>query len=275
MRQHPIILIFTRFWSNRFGLVPGIILAMGISAFQTGRKPLPSGIGISDPPNLILHFKVTVHGQPFQLHKTYLNPFGESFTPDIFRFYAGKITASYKNGAQVKGHSPESYHLIDFADSASTQVALRIREGVYNEIHFLLGIDSIDQVGGAQSGPLDPVKGMFWTWNSGYLSFKIEGSSPKSTEPAHAFAYHIGGYRWPNRTSRNIKIGTGNGRPFRINREGATVLNIPLELDHFFDGITPIHIRNIPACTSPGRLARQIAENFTAVFTGIEPAALP
>jgi hypothetical protein len=34
-------------------------------------------------------------------------------------------------------------------------------------IKFLLGVDSLKNVSGIQTGALDPAKGMFWTWNTG------------------------------------------------------------------------------------------------------------
>jgi hypothetical protein len=149
-------------------------------------------------------------------------------------------------------------------------VSLRVPEGVYDEIHFLLGVDSIEQASGAQTGALDPARGMFWTWNTGYLSLKMEGTSPDSREPFHAFSYHIGGYRFPNRTVGTMNIGTDNGQKFRVNKETVTNLTILIELDDFFDGTTPIHIRDTAACTTPGATARRIFQNFTEAFTGIE-----
>jgi hypothetical protein len=247
-----------------------VLLTAGISSFQLA--PLQAGRKTQPPasPNLILHFRATVHGQPLQLHKNYTNPFGETFKTDIFRFYVGKIGAALNNIPSARNFPAGDYHLIDFADSPSTTVGLRVPQGIYNEIHFLLGVDSADQAGGAQSGALDPLKGMFWTWNTGYLSFKLEGISPESKEPFHAFSYHIGGYRRPNSTIWKIKLGMDTDGEFRIEEGQATNLVIPIELDYFFDGPTPIHIRDNAACTTPGETARMISENFTGAFTGIE-----
>jgi len=241
-----------------------------ISSFQRISFLQKTKIHSTTPPNLILHFKATVHGQPLLLHQDYTNPFGETFRPDIFRFYAGKISPALNDRAAMKEFADGAYHLIDFSATASTTVSLRVPEGVYNEIHFLLGVDSIDQTSGAQTGALDPARGMFWTWNTGYLSFKIEGTSPDSKEPAHGFSYHIGGYRSPNSTVWRMKIATRSDQQFRVERSGTTNLVIPIELDYFFDGLTPIHIRNTAACTSPGDTARLISGNFTGAFTGIE-----
>jgi hypothetical protein len=259
----------------RFRLIRMLILITGISSFQ--HIPLSQKIKVqpTGAPNLILRFKATVHGQPLRLHQNYTNPFGETFRPDIFRFYAGKIRPALKNDPAKKEYSEETYHLIDFADAASTTVRLRVSEGVYDEIRFLLGVDSIDQTGGAQGGALDPARGMFWTWNTGYLSLKIEGTSPDSREPFHAFSYHIGGYRFPNRAISDIRIGTDNGQKFRVGKKNITDLTIFIELDDFFDGAIPLHIRNTPACTTPGDTAVRILQNFAEAFTGIQTPGSP
>jgi len=258
-----------------FRLILLLMLITGISSFQNISFSQQTKIQATAPPNLILHFKATVHGQPLQLHKNYTNPFGETFKPDIFRFYAGKISPAINNHAALKEFRGGAYHLIDFSDSPSTTVRLRVPEGVYDEIHFLLGVDSLEQTSGAQTGALDPARGMFWTWNTGYLSLKMEGTSPDSKEPFHAFSYHIGGYRFPNRAIYNMNIGTDNSQKFRVNKENTTNLTIRIELDDFFDGAMPIHIRNTAACTTPGDTAVRILQNFAEAFTGIEIPGSP
>jgi hypothetical protein len=250
----------------------GVLLLAGMGSFQNKTQGIPSGkTGLTQ--NLILRFKATVHGQPLQLHKKYINPFGESFELDMFRLYIGKITASCSGRPTKKIYT--GYHLVDFADSASTLISLHLPEGNYDKIDFQLGIDSIDQVSGAQTGELDPLKGMFWTWNSGYMSFKIGGLSPESTEPAHTISYHIGGYRFPNSTTGKVKINMPGNKVFRVNKEATISLDIPMELDHFFNGPTPVHISRLPACTTPGEPAHRLFENFTGIFTGIQIKGKP
>ena len=41
---------------------------------------------------------------------------------------------------------------------------------------------------------------MYWTWQSGYINFKIEG---ESNQP---FTYHIGGYHKPFNTYRKVTL---------------------------------------------------------------------
>jgi hypothetical protein len=220
-------------------------------------------------PSLIIHFRAYVHGEPLQLNKKYKNPFGEIFELNRFRFYIGKAGPLYTESG-FKSTVSSDYQLVDFSDSSSTHIELPASAGsACNGIQFQLGVDSADQNKGAQSGMLDPAKGMFWTWNTGYLSFKMEGYSPISTQPAHIIAYHIGGYRYPNSTVWNIKINTTNEEVFRITKENRITVEVPIELDYFFDGPTPLHINEISACTTPGPEARNMSENFISSFTGL------
>jgi len=186
----------------------------------------------------------------------------------------GRIAPIYTDSlAQIKIRS--TYNLIDFSDSASTRIELPVKVGNCNGIQFLLGVDSTDQVRGAQSGALDPARGMFWTWNSGYQSFKLEGSSPVSTQPAHSIAYHIGGYRHPYSTVWKIRINTTDDESFQITKENKINVDVPLDLDYFFDGQTALHIKEIPSCTTAGELARKISENFIGTFTGLNLTEKP
>jgi hypothetical protein len=217
---------------------------------------------------MIIHFRALVHGEPLQMNKKYRNPFGEIFGISRFRFYAGKMAPVYMDTA-FKTNITSSYHLIDFTDSASTYIELPVNAGDFNGIQFLLGVDSADQTRGAQSGALDPARGMFWTWNSGYLSFKMEGFSPVSSQPAHMMVYHIGGYRYPYSTVWKVRINTPNNEVSRITKENKITVVVAIDLDYFFDGQNPLHIKDISSCTTPGELARKISENFIGTFTGL------
>jgi hypothetical protein len=86
-------------------------------------------------------------------------------------------------------------------DETSQQIHLRnIPPGNYNQISFTIGVDSLRSTMDVSNrhGVLDPAQGhdgMYWTWNSGYIFFKMEGISPAAPlEQDNKFYYHIGGY---------------------------------------------------------------------------------
>jgi hypothetical protein len=225
-----------------------------------------SSKNINIDPILTVQFKAYVHGEPLQLNRKYQNPFGETYEINRFRFYAGRIAPVYSD-TTFKSANSSGYHLIDFSDSSSTLIRLNVKAGAYNGIKFLVGVDSIDQVRGAQSGDLDPAKGMFWTWNSGYLTFKLEGYSPLSNEPAHIMAYHIGGYRHTYNTVWNVKLYSTNDVSFMVSDKNKVKVEIGIDLDYFFDGTMPLRIKESPSCTTTGEMARKISGNFIGAFT--------
>jgi PKD repeat protein len=74
-----------------------------------------------------------------------------------------------------------------------------IPAGKYTGVKFIIGVDSARSTMDVskRTGDLDPAAGgsdMYWSWNSGYIFYKIEGTSPQSTEMGNMFMYHIGGY---------------------------------------------------------------------------------
>ena len=63
----------------------------------------------------------------------------------------------------------ESYHLVDQSQPGSLSWSFEAEENPFTTLHFLLGVASARIVSGAQTGALDTLKDMFWTWNSGYI----------------------------------------------------------------------------------------------------------
>src|SRR3954453_11162725 len=142
--------------------------------------------------NLKIHFENKAGDETIQADSIYQNAFGETFSVHNFKYYISNITL---NDAEKNQSFPDKYFLIDNADSSSQQIELNTSLKNITAIKFLLGVDSLKNVSGVQTGALDPAKGMFWTWNTGYVMAKLDGNSPSANMPQHAFSYHIGGYK--------------------------------------------------------------------------------
>jgi hypothetical protein len=76
-----------------------------------------------------------------------------------------------------------------------------IPAGLYNNVRFNIGVDSLRNHVGDQSGDLDPALGMYWSWTSGYVHFRIEGRRIPSLQ---TFSLHIGGS--PNVVNKNFDL---------------------------------------------------------------------
>lgn len=122
---------------------------------------------------------------------------------DELRYYVSNI--SLWRDTTLIWSDPILAHLIDDADTASCLLRIPVvQQKQFNLIKFNLGIDSTTNVSGAMGGDLDPTKGMYWTWQSGYINMKIEGHSSK------AFQYHIGGYTAPNNALQQVQLRIAN-----------------------------------------------------------------
>lgn len=106
--------------------------------------------------------------QDFALQKWFINDKGDSVLVSKFIYYLSNIVLTKSDGSKYTADN--SYHLLSFTSSGTPSFTLSdVPAGEYTAIDFLIGIDSLRNCSGAQTGDLDPAKGMFWTWNSGYI----------------------------------------------------------------------------------------------------------
>lgn len=150
-----------------------------------------------------LRFQPSFHQLPLVLDSTYVTAQGTPVTVSMLRFYVSNV--QLLSGDKVVWQEPNSYHLVDMADSASLRIALPSNVTA-NRLSFLLGTDSLANVSGAMGGALDPSKGMYWAWNSGYINFKLEGTSPVCASRNNQFQFHLGGYAYPNATVQQVSL---------------------------------------------------------------------
>ena len=112
---------------------------------------------------------------------------------DELRFYLSHFRF-YKKGKWVLTE-PNSYHLVDARIVKSREIRIENEKNLdFDEMKFNLGIDSATNVSGAMGGDLDPTKGMYWTWQSGYINLKLQGKSDLCKTRNREFQFHLGGY---------------------------------------------------------------------------------
>ena len=147
-----------------------------------------------------------------------------------------------------------SNYLIDIFQPETLEIQLStVSFSNGDELSFNLGVSSDMNTTGAHSGALDPSNGMFWSWQSGYINFKIEGISPSSKTRQNKFQFHIGGYQSPYNTLRRLT--------FILNKQ-TTKLN--LNLEEFFER-TKLAVDN--QIMVPGEKANELATEFFNTMT--------
>lgn len=214
-----------------------------------------------------LNFTHKVGSAPFVPHTAYVNPFGENYVLDKFNYYFTNIEV-LKNGSGIGAKENESYHLVEAGSPTSETFTISVPASDVNGISFFIGVDSARNVSGAQTGALDPLNGMFWTWNSGYIMVKMEGTSPLSTNPGNKFEYHIGGFKQPNNNVRKVTLSFPAGKKITIPENGTAELFITCDINKWFNGVHDYKIANnpfsihtvIPVCA-------EVADNYATMFT--------
>ena len=116
-----------------------------------------------------------------QLNQTLFLNNEDSVEINRFKFYISNL--SFFNNEQLVFEEEASAHLIDLGNFESLSFQIDIPSNlVYNKIAFTLGIDSLKNHEGVFGGDLDPTLGMYWTWQSGYINFKMEGTRLNNNE---------------------------------------------------------------------------------------------
>jgi len=214
---------------------------------------------------LYIHMKNYVGNELLKLDSVqYKNALGQPYRISKFKYYISNIKLIEAIGYEFY---MENSYLLDQDDEKSLQIIQKdVPRGTYVAIDFILGVDSIHNCSGIQNGDLDPAKGMFWTWNTGYVFLKLEGKAAASKSPGHLIEYHIGGFHSPNNCIRNVRLKFS--KPLIVERDDpemtikvdvAEILKSPVDIDFSkLSSVTDFHN------------ATMVADNYQDMFSILE-----
>ena len=192
----------------------------------------------------------------------YKNELNQDFTISKFKFYISIVRFENTIGTQT---APSTSFLIDQEDSLSLSTnSISIPSGIYSSIEFILGVDSLHNVSGAQNGALDVVNTMFWTWNSGYIFMKLEGNSSFSNSPGHFFEYHIGGFKEPYNAIRKIKLTFD--QPVEISKHKLTDILINVNVLEILQHPNSIDFSKNSSIVEPSQ-SKIVSDNYEDIFS--------
>ena len=205
--------------------------------------------------------------QPFELGTTFTHPMtGDELTFTQFRFYLSNVRLMKSDGTWWS--EPESYRIIDAATSEGRHFHMEgVPNGNYTAMEYVLGVDSTRNVSGAQGGALAASNNMFWSWNSGYIMVKVEGTSPQSSNGN--FAFHLGGFSGSNGVVRSAQTDFAGGT--LAVGTGTPVINLQADAARLWHN-TATSVATMSTVHMPGLNAFNMATGFfdDVTFTGLE-----
>ncbi len=147
----------------------------------------------------------------------------------------------------------DQYFLFDVSQSSVFILETTSDTLDFDHVVFSIGVDSTKSVSGAFGGDLDPTNGMYWSWQSGYINFKIEGTSTLCPTRKNKFQFHLGGYSYPYNALQNYSVAcTPSGKQ-----------SIAIAIDQFMN---TIDLGKEHSVMSPGLRAVELSKSFTASF---------
>lgn len=245
--------------------------------FTSCKKESVSDIQPGDKGELEIEFDNIVGDQNLILNTgNYTNAAGEAYTITTFKYYISNIQLKKTDGTTYTVTKDSSYFLVD--ESAPSQLITLddIPAGDYSGLSFVVGVDSLKSTAplAERKGVLDPAgdgADMYWTWNSGYIFLKMEGTSPVVMMADKKYYYHIGGFGgYSSPTINNIKTisltaPAGMSAQVRKNKAEAPHFHLFADAAKVLNGPTNVSIgANSMVMFSPYSV--NIANNYQSMF---------
>lgn len=133
-----------------------------------------------------LTFEHSFRGKPFALNTPYVTLLGDTVMFTKLKYYISHVNWS---------GDKENYYLVDVEQLTGANATLSFPTNEKNStsaLSFGIGIDSVRNKSGEQKGVLDPLQGMFWTWEDGYVFLKAEGYFSPNSPKRVSFVLHVG-----------------------------------------------------------------------------------
>lgn len=219
----------------------------------------------------VVRFSPIYNAKEFSLEDSSFFAIDDSTEFETLKFYVSGIELLFDGEVVVSDH--QRLHLVDVSRPQSQYVTLR-GTAPFNQVRFQLGIDSTTNVSGAMGGDLDPTRGMYWTWQSGYVNVKLEGRSPRSKARNGEFQFHVGGYASPFNGLRTVVLvaeaqeagAQGDGRPTNSSVGPSDIENhavIELDVSKF---LNEVNLQEINHVMSPTKTAMELSDSFVKCF---------
>jgi len=196
---------------------------------------------------------------PFQMNTDIVQPMsGDTLNVSLLKYYISNIQLVKNNGDLY--NIEDGYYLID--PENNTIELENIPSGEYKGVNFLIGVDSLKNFSGLQTGALNPSNGMFWSWSTGYIFVRIEGSSQNS--PTGQFLYHMGGYQDPYIASHKKEMLFG-GEIATVSPNATPQAHLNVNVAKIWHG--PIKVSDLNVIHNIGEDAVLLSTNFADGFT--------
>ncbi|MFD1873265.1 MbnP family protein [Hymenobacter bucti] len=193
---------------------------------------------------------------------------GETFTVSTFEYYLSNIKFTKSDGTTYA--APDTYFLVNQAKPSSLSFMVpNVPAGDYTGVSFIVGVDA-QKTGLTDpttfTGDLNQANAMYWTWNSGHIFMKLEGTIT-STSPAKPLTCHIGGYTDPNNAIVTAAPAF-NGAKLTVQANHTSQLHLAANVTKIFDGPTPTALSTFTGVHMPSTQSVQLAQNYAAgMFT--------
>jgi hypothetical protein len=228
--------------------------------------------------SLILEFDNIAGSQDLKLGTEYTNAVNEKFSVNLLQYFISNIKLKTQDGREHIIPQDQSYFLVREHDKNSQFIKLNgLPEGYYTQVSFTIGVDSTrctmppaQRTGVLDIGNENTGKSMYWSWNSGYIFFKIEGYSPvgRDYNGQKVFFYHVGGFGgYSSPTVNNIRTKTmtfGKDRAL-VRKTKTPEIHIVTDVLKVFDGSTKISIATNPSSHFTA-WSSNVANNYVNAF---------
>lgn len=233
------------------------------------------GVGPAETGSLTITFDNRAGDQDLVLNTDYVNASGETFRLTRLNYYVSNIRLYTASGSEFIVPQDSSYFLILEDEPETHTVKINgVPVGDYSRMIFMVGVDSLRSTMDVsrRTGVLDPAQGhdgMYWTWNSGYIFFKMDGFSPAApAEQEHRISYHIGGFGGYDSPAlnniREVTINLGDTRA-EVRRDKTPSLEVHADVLQFYSSPNEFTIAEYPLVMF-SEFSRKVSENYAQMF---------
>ena len=215
--------------------------------------------------NVSVVFDHVFSGADFSVDTTsvYALDNGQELVFSRLQYYISNIAFQREDGTWWE--EEESYHIVNAINVKPAIELTGLPEGNYTGMRYLIGVDSLRNFSGAQEGALSPSNEMFWSWNTGYIFFMVEGTCLQRPEENPFFLYHVGGFKDPFIGSQEKMHDFNKNLTLRDGATSQVILEVGV--DQIFQGpALTIDVLDFFRSHATNETSVKMSENFASSF---------